>query len=370
MSQNPLIRNKRLWGLGAIALGIIVLLMLIASSGSDAQLRGSSYNRTPDGYGAWYSYMEERGTPITRWRKPADDLADETGITLVRVSGGFLNPFSSDLNSWLSRGNRLVQVGHHGRVTDAQFSSIVSSDVGAITLKTRRRNLNESSGSTLVLQDDYGAIAWSRTYGDGEVIFIVPSDFAANAYQDAPGNYEFLAQLVAQEGDRLLIDEYIHGYKDADVILEEVAASWLDYLAQTPLTALFLQGTVMVLIGFWAANRRSRPPMPLSPPETNNSKAYIEALASVLQKAENRDFVVDVIGREEQRQIQRRMGLGSDWVEPEQLLHAWQQQTGRPAAELNTVLRPYWEHQKLSESALVAWIRAIQSVHRVLETGK
>jgi hypothetical protein len=316
--------------------------------------------------------MGDRGTPLERWQKPFEDLADVQGVTLVQVGGmAYRNVFFLEEEEWVAQGNRLVQVGVPGRVTEADFSSQIPSDVGAIRIQTRRRStgqdLSTQGTSTPLLRDQHGVLVWSSKLGNGEVISVVPSDFAANAYQDAPGNYAFLAQVVVRDGDRLLIDEYIHGFKDTETIIEEVATNWADYLAQTPLMVLFIQGTVIILVLVWAMNRRSRPPRPLESPETNNSKAYIEALAGVLQKAGNQDFVVSMIGREELTQIQRRMGLGSDPVEPNQLLQAWQRQTGRPASELNTVLRPYWTQQTLSAPALIEWIKAIESVHRTLD---
>ena len=372
MSQRQRMGNKRLWTLGAVVILMIILLTRIPAPGSDSQLSGSSYNRAPDGYGAWYAYMGDRGTPLTRWQKPFEDLADAQGVTLVRVDEQFFRGFlSEEQETWLKRGNRLVQVGYRGQVTDAEFRTQISSAWGTVTLETRRRYVhNLQQSTTPLLQDNHGIIAWATQHGQGEVISIIPPDVAANAYQDSLGNYEFLAQLVAREGDRLLIDEYIHGYKDTDIIIEEVAGNWADYLAQTPLMLILIQSGLILLIIIWASNRRSRPPVTLASPKTNNSLAYIEALAGVLQKAKNRDFVVTVIGREEQRQIQQNLGLGSDLIEPNQLLQAWQQQTGKPASELITVLRPYWDVQKLSQSDLISWIQAIQRVHDTLNQGR
>ncbi len=375
MKQWQTLGQKRLWVIGAIAFVALILLAMVMPSGGDARLSGSSYGRAPDGYGAWYRYMGDRGTPLERWQQPFENLAEAQGVTLVQVEGmAYQNALFLEEEEWVARGNRLVQIGVPGRVTEADFSSQIPSDAGLIRIQTRRRsigqNVSTQGTSTPLLQDQHGVLIWSTRLGEGDVISVVPPDFAANAYQDVPGNYEFLAEAVVREGDRLLIDEYIHGFKDTETITEEVATNWADYLAQTPLMMLFIQGTVMIIVLVWAMNQRSRPPRPLDSPETNNSKAYIEALAGVLQKAGNSDFVVSMIGREEQLQIQRRMGLGSEPVEADQLLQSWQRQTGRPASELNRVLRPYWTQQSLSAPALMEWIKAIESVHRTLDMGE
>jgi hypothetical protein len=70
--------NRRLWIFGAIAIGAIILITLLAAPANNQLNSGSTYNRAaPDGYGAWYAFMSERGTPIQRWRKPFEDLADD-----------------------------------------------------------------------------------------------------------------------------------------------------------------------------------------------------------------------------------------------------------------------------------------------------
>ncbi|HAJ62015.1 MAG TPA: DUF4350 domain-containing protein, partial [Cyanobacteria bacterium UBA8543] len=68
--------NRRLWLFGAIAIGAIILITLLTAPTRNKVSSGSTYSRSPDGYGAWYAFMSERGTPVKRWRKPFDDLAN------------------------------------------------------------------------------------------------------------------------------------------------------------------------------------------------------------------------------------------------------------------------------------------------------
>ena len=75
---------------------------------------------------------------------------------------------------------------------------------------------------------------------------------AANAYANEPGNFAFLANLVQQAGGTIYVDEYIHGYKDSDVVVEEVAGSWINYLAETPLLIAAAQVLVVLLIALLA----------------------------------------------------------------------------------------------------------------------
>jgi hypothetical protein len=60
--------NRRLWLFGAIAIAAVILLTLFAAPANNQLSSGSTYTRAPNGYGAWYAFMEERGTPAKRWQ--------------------------------------------------------------------------------------------------------------------------------------------------------------------------------------------------------------------------------------------------------------------------------------------------------------
>lgn len=226
--------NRRLWLFGAIAIGAIIALSFLAAPASNKVSSGSTYSRSPDGYGAWYAFMSERGTPVKRWRKPFGDLANNQNakppITLLRV-----NTRLTDLNlygkeqDWLKKGNTLVILGVHQPVTEAPFNTIQKAGDLSVKIDTQRR---ERKVKEALLGDRFGASVWQQKFGDGQVIFAATPHLAANAYQDFRGNYEFLAQLVTQvgegerkgEGEKPLIrnsvwvDEYIHGYRDPEAL--------------------------------------------------------------------------------------------------------------------------------------------------------
>lgn len=359
------------WTIGGMIVFVLLLLIWVIApifGGSGGGLSGSTYGRSPDGYGAWYAYMNDAGTPVARWQKPFNQLTTRSHVVLVQVSPrGYLDAPSADEQAWLQRGNRLIRVGLRGRVTQATFSDTVESDYGAIALDTRRRRVNLPGEAVEILGDDDGAIAWRQVYGKGDFIAIVPPFIAANAYQDASGNYAFLADLVNQDRYERWIDEYIHGYRETQDVIDNVASSWTAYLTKTPLLIALMQVSLLTLIALVVNNRRHRPPVALQDPEPNSSQAYIEALASVLYKAKSANFVVETIGREEQRRVQQALGLGVEPVDPDRLLQAWHQQTGHSTTALNQVMQPYWKPTSMSQAQLLRWIKAVQQIHRQLD---
>ncbi len=362
------INRKGLFGL--IAIGAIVLLTIFAApSHNRQQVSGSTFSHAPDGYGAWYAYMERQGASIQRLQKPwTDGLTRSSPATFLRIdadgqSGAGSMALGSEQERWLRNGNTLIVLGAPALSTDRPFTTMQTSDRGLVKVETTRRwQLN---GQKQLLGDQGGAIVWQTPVGKGRIIFASTPYLAANAYQDEPGNFAFLAQLVRQNGGSIWVDEYIHGYKEAAIVAREGKGSWVGYLSKTPLLPILVQLGVVLLVLIWAANRRFGSPLPLTSVKPDNSEAYIQALAGVLHKAGRSEFVLDGVGKHEQLQIQKALGLGSTLLEVEAIVEAWTQQTGRPAAELEQVLQAR-SGQRLSELDLLTWVKNIQLVRQKL----
>jgi hypothetical protein len=347
---------------GLIALVILVLLTLFVAPRSNRQTSGSTFSRAPDGYGAWFAYMERQGTPVQQWKKPSREFSDVsgTGKTFIQIAPIVWGSVDYD---WVSKGNHWIVLGTMAPATEAAFSTEQQSDQGPVRIETsRRRKLEQDERQ--ILGDRYGAIVWEERRGKGKVIYAIPSFLAANAYQDASGNFAFLAKLVTQNGKKIWVDEYIHGYKDEDVVKREGTGSWSAYLIKTPLFPILIQTGITLLVLIWANNRRFGPPMPLKSPSRDDSEAYIQALASVLRKAGRSEFVVDAVGREEQLQIQRSLGLGNTLFDRESLINAWVDQTGHPTEDIAQILLT--SQKRLSEPELATWIARLQHVRQQL----
>ena len=384
-------KRPRWQWMGAIALVVVILLTLLIAPSRNQISSGSTYSRNPSGYGAWYAYMEERGSQVQRWQQPFMDLlegeADPKQITLLQVHSTPTGPYvPEDVEQWLRKGNTLIQLGVQAPVTPAEFRSQPASPVGDIAIATRRRQPNvvtppdrdpllpvangiRPPPAIRLLGDQFGAVVWQVPYGKGQAIFSTTPHLAANAYQNAPNNYAFLAKLVESPGTPILVDEFLHGHRLPSEDAEGSgvnASNWFDYLMRTPLLPISLQGAVIVLLVVWAQNRRFGPPDPLSPPSVDNSQAYIQALAGVLQKANRLEFVLEMVGKEEQRHLQQALGLGPTLLDRQTLVAAWVEQTRRSADELEAVLDLPARSRRVSESEVLAWLAAWQALRRQL----
>jgi hypothetical protein len=363
--------QKKGWIMSAIAVICIIGITLIFAPTQNILNRGSTYNRSPEGYGAWYKFMETRGTPIKRWQKTFDDLTHtftkSEQITLLRVYSNFTNKYRSAAEvTWIEKGNTLVMLGISSPVTKANFTTLHNSEKGQIKIDTQRRFSGQDKE---ILSDKFGGIIIEKTIGKGREILVNTPYLAANAYQDYPGNYEILAQLVTEiyPSNTLLVDEYLHGYKDTEVIRRETKDNLWSYLAKTPLIVVFIQGCIILLFALWGGWHPWGQPLRLSAPKIDNSQAYIQALASVLRRAHSTDFVIQMLEKETRSRLQKALFLGEENTDKQTLLNAWEQHTGHPASELEPLWQIASKKERISEIDLLKWLNHWSKIQQILQ---
>ena len=353
-------KRKKNWIVGAIALSIIILITLIAAPTSNQLQSGSTYNRQPDGYADWFEYMAGQGVKVQRWEKSPQDLLQQrdSTITLLRIQPKLNWHYqTSPEQKWLKKGNNLILLGVRQPATKAKFSTMQTSDVGMVKIDTSRRAKSKSQ----LLGDRFGAIVWKESMGKGEIIKATTPYLGANAYQDYSANYKFLAGLVTQYNQPIWVDEYLHGYKDKKVIEREIGGSLFPYLAKTPLLVVLIQGLILLLICLGSFNRRWGPAIKLSSPKINNTQAYVEALAAVLEKADSSDFIIEVLGKEEQLQLQKQLGLGDRLLDSQTLLDLWPMHWGNKQ-QLQSLLQLQAKKRHLREKELLNWLNGWQKI--------
>ena len=355
--------------IGGIVIAAIVLLTLIAAPSSSKLNSGSTYSRAPDGYGAWYSFMQSRGVKIERWQRPFKDLtAEKSPATLLMVYPSLTGGFTYEQQQWVEKGNTLVVLGVRDRVTKANFSTIQKSAVGDVKIETGRRR-EKPKQEQFLLKDAFGAVVWQEIYGKGKVIFSTTPHLAANAYQDNRANFEYLAQLVGNKNNKLFVDEYLHGYEDANIKKAKGEGDIYTYFTQKPIFVSAIQAIVLLIVLIFAQNRRFGKPALLEAPKVNNSEAYIQALAAVLQKADTTDFVLTLVGKEEQQQLQSALVGKTAHItsasDSEVLLQAWQDKIGTSSSDLKSVLQVQARKRRISEKDLIDWLSKWQSLRKL-----
>ena len=385
---------------GILAAGLLLFTLL--SAPNNPRSDGSTYSRSPEGYGAWYAYVERSGQPIDRWQKPltalfgkeeSDDLQSDvqdisdqdipdgasktnasTSIrtTLIQISSEPDDDSPRLDRRWIEQGNRVILIGTRKgktQLTQASFQSEVPvkfgspSQSGTLKIATTRRHRPTSTLQPLV-SDSYGTLVWRTPVGNGEIIHILPTFLAANAYQNEAQNFAYLQDLT--QGDRILMDEYIHGYRDPETAAIEGKGDLSTFFAKTPIALIFFQTLIILSVLIYAKNWRFGAIRSLNLPITNNSRAYIQALAGILQKANSTDFVTSTLSQAELKKLQRTLGLGTSTIDPETILQTWTEQTGRSATEFREAFSLSFSHRdrhkKPSEAELTQWLTKIQTI--------
>jgi Domain of unknown function (DUF4350) len=379
---------RQYWKMILTAIAIIVLIAIVNALGGGERLKGSSYSSEPQGYGAWYQQMVDKGVAIERWRKPATRVFDKypSGTTLLQVNSGQEN-FSLDLldKKWIKNGNTMVILGADALSNDIEFSQNLTSPQGQVKIETTRRfRVTDVSSSyfdlptvpTSIVSDDHGAVVWQSSIGKGKLILATTPYLAANAYQDSTANYELLTALTGNQ-QRIVVDEYLHGYREPRNPSDHLNPAYpsdgeggglISYFGKTPFFIAFVNICLVLGILVWQQNRRFGAVVIPQPPQVDNSVAYIQALGGILRQAQSSEFVLQNIGKAEQLKLQRLLGLGNkQLVDRQTLIDAWLAQTKLPATDLPVILQLAPSNQPFTEAELQQWLSKLQTMRDQLK---
>lgn len=372
---------KQYWQFVFLAVVAIVLFTVVSATGGDPKQPGSSYSIAPNGYSAWYQLMLDRGVKIQRWEQSFPQLATVPdygqGVTLLQVNSQ-IQPLqiSTTQQEWVRQGNTLVVLGVAAHAWGIPFQTDIDSPQGAIRIETTRRFKSDSiiAGlpadlpSEAILSDRSGKVIERFNLGKGRVIIATTPHLAANAYQDFQPNYELLAKLVTENRQQIIVDEFIHGYRNRAATSEAKTGDVLEYLARTPLIIVCFNLGLLMLVLIWQQNRRFGKIIIPKLPEIENSEAYIKALGGVLRQANSSEFVIQNIGKNQQLAWQQQLGLGGDrLVEADTVITAWENQIKLPTDDLRFVLQLVAGARRLNPKELNIWLSKIQLISNQIQ---
>ena len=96
----------------------------------------------------------------------------------------------------------------------------------------------------------------------------------------------------------------------------------------------------------------------------NNSQEYINALATILQNAQSREFIIKTIGEVEQLKLQKKLGLKVGKQDRESLVQAWTQQTKKTPIMLEKLLKMSTKKPSLNDIKLLEWMKQWKTIHQ------
>jgi len=170
-------------------------------------------------------------------------------------------------------------------------------------------------------------------YGKGEVLWWAAATPLTNAGLKEPGNLEFfLACLDQKPKNKILWDEYFHGYR------RSLAAS----IEHSPVKWMFVQLAVFALILLVTYSRRSGPIVIPSQAVRLSPLEFVRTLGLLYEKAEASSVAVDICYHRFRYWLTRRLGLAANV----------------PVLELERAIRDRW---KVNGPELRATLEACES---------
>jgi len=310
-----------------IAGGMFLLLVataLVLSKGPDSNDEiPTTYSAGSGGAKAAYLLLKASGYKVERWEQPPSELPEAAGATLI-LAGPSDTPTSEERNrvrQFVENGGRIIATGpfvgfflpENGivpdplpgmtwKTLDALSPSSITHAASQITLAPQAYWKRESFAMPLYGDGDKEMVVKYR-FGKGEVIWWAAATPLTNAGLQEPGNLEFFLACIGSEAqERILWDEYFHGYR------RSLTAS----IRSSPVKWIFLQFALVALAILLTYSRRSGPisipagEIRLSPLE------FVRTLGALYKQADAASAVVDISYHRFRYWLTRRLGMAGN----------------------------------------------------------
>jgi Domain of unknown function (DUF4350) len=320
---------------------VVPLVLAFAAIAAVAVLNGerkaqtpitySTYDAAPGGYRAWYELLQLEGIPATRFdERPAFldasvgtiVLAGEAGPAAV---GDFGEADAGALADWVRRGGRVIVLGSAGPVNQARTAlrlpeammrdgasaghpsiapELLAAGVRRVPAVGPLRLRARQTDRVLVADRD-GRLIVSYPLGRGTVIDAIDAAALANDQIAVPDRARLavaLARIPAPRG-AFAFDESVHGYL--------APVHWWTALPPR-LVAAIVGALIVVALALAGAAWRLGPPLGPVPLEAPATASYLDALATLYERARARRKALAEARRSSVRLVARSLGRSDD----------------------------------------------------------
>lgn len=302
----------------AAFLALIVLGFFLAPTNVDTE-SATTYSAASHGAKAAYLLLQDLGYHVDRWEQPLTALQPASHTVLVIV-----DPYSSPdekekaaLDHFMSAGGRVITNGISGgrflpednsdldpapASPSSEFSAVSPSPLTRAAPKIMLRQSSHWSGASAIplYGKDNDTVVARFLRGQGDAIWMASASPLTNAGIKESFNLEFLlAALGDRHQNRILFDEYVHGY-GAHASVEK---------SHPIMTALVLQSMILACAVLITFSRRSGPLRPVPAPSRLAPLEFVETLGGLYQQAHASAVAVDVCHQRFVYWITRRLGL-------------------------------------------------------------
>ncbi len=352
--------------LGVIALAIIVALVVLTTLWQEHGLKRtafapepSTFNASPPGLKAFYTYLQESGRPVERWRAPLKGLpsSPRSLTVVVMTTPSKLAPSDSDgdaLADWVAAGGTLIYMAdfslpfgpsalalHHRLDLEIQSRSLtifrlsrvpitsasptlpypLLDGIRSLSTQDSVNLLRAAETSITLFADEAGPAVLYRPMGQGQVYLVRSSASMSNRTIGQADNLAFWQRVIDKHRGqgRVAFVEYYHGYSDA-----EVASLW----SRRDVKLATLQVGLLSLVYLLSAGARFGGRRQLRDRARRSSLEYAESMADLYLRAGAEAHVRSEALAQLSAEARDRLGLDED-AGPRQLADRLAERTGR-----------------------------------------
>ena len=370
--------RRLLMGGGLAFVTLIVLAVVLSSSGVDAREHPTSYSTGSSGAKAAYLLLQAIGYQVERREDPLEDLQGGEGVTLV-LAEPIETPTAAArqaLRRFMERGGRVVATGlagatylEHSAVLDpvrgltwervrATSPSAVTRAAPVITLAPRSSWPSQTRAIPLYGADEARVVR--LTIGAGDAIWWAAATPLTNAGLREPGNLEFFLACIGPPGERRIVwDEYTHGHR------RTLGGS----IVNSPVKWIAVQVGLLAALVLWTHARRSGPIMPAPVDSRLSPLEFVRTLGSLYQRANASTVAVDIAHERVRTRLARQLGIPPQ-ATPDDVERALAGRGRQDAGDLGAALRASDAARRLTRLAPQQALALVQRLGRFWGAAK
>ncbi|MFD1360634.1 DUF4350 domain-containing protein [Lentibacillus salinarum] len=291
--QTSVLGRKTLVWLIVVLLVFIAISYFFAPDGPDEYPDFVSESPSPTGVKAFETYLDDQIGTVNRWRHSPDMLPDQDAKQLLIMAEPSFTPGRQEMNDYVSfmeAGNTILLLntnpdgmfGLDAMPAENDPSNVMDQDGNRYQAENRSVfRIDPSESLNVLLEDNAGAVAAEKTFGNGHLVAAVTPEWVTNDQILKKDHLELLFSLIQMdknEWDIVYFDEYVHHTGNAPSFTT-LYPDWL--------LALALQAIVFALMVLWYEGKRFGPVTEPREETVRFSDERIRALAAWYQRSRN-----------------------------------------------------------------------------------
>lgn len=312
--------RRLLFWTGIIVLVLIIVLAVFSREDDKDSGVPTSYSAQSSGAKAAYLLLQEEGYNVERWETPLTELPEQAARTVLVLAGPIREATKEEkaaVRLFLNRGGRVLATGYNASffvpesdaipealpdaVAKEYTPDIASSLTRAGTIKfSPPSHWGDPKPAQLVHYSQNGkGIVVSYKVGKGEVIWWAGSGCLMNSGIRDAGNVDLLLNSIGPKDTRVLWDEYLHSWHEAET----------GFTSFPPIRYGLLQCGLAFVALLLAYARRNAPIHPLYEPSRLSPLEFVNTLGSLYQRAKATRTALEVPYHRFKALLAKRLGL-------------------------------------------------------------